>query len=143
VLSPPCSCPLVAILASGCDIARPARQVLHVAGLAGAGSRVAEYGDAARGTPVQRGVVVAAVRAEGHGHHTAKGAGSALSRTLLPHVGRRRRGLHLAQLAHGASDHDTGDHDAARDAWEQAQAIFEDLQHPDAEQVRLKIKALT
>jgi hypothetical protein len=33
--------------------------------------------------------------------------------------------------------------DAARDAWEQAQAIFEELQHPNAEKVRLKLKALT
>jgi DNA-binding SARP family transcriptional activator/Flp pilus assembly protein TadD len=43
----------------------------------------------------------------------------------------------------GDTHHATGDDDAARDAWEQAQALFEDLQHPDAEQVRLKLKALT
>jgi DNA-binding SARP family transcriptional activator len=46
----------------------------------------------------------------------------------------------LARL--GDTHHAAGDHDAARDAWEQAQAIFEDLQHPDAEQVRHKLKAL-
>ena len=43
----------------------------------------------------------------------------------------------------GDTYHTAGDYDAARDAWEQALAIFEDLQHPDAEQVRLKLKALT
>jgi predicted negative regulator of RcsB-dependent stress response len=43
---------------------------------------------------------------------------------------------------HGDTHHAAGDHDAARDTWEQAQAIFEDLQHPDAEQVRHKLKAL-
>jgi DNA-binding SARP family transcriptional activator len=43
----------------------------------------------------------------------------------------------------GDTHHAAGDHDAARDTWEQAQAIFEDLQHPNAEQVRLKLKALT
>jgi DNA-binding SARP family transcriptional activator len=42
----------------------------------------------------------------------------------------------------GDTHHAAGDDDAARDAWEQAQAIFEDLQHPDAEQVRQKLKAL-
>jgi hypothetical protein len=43
----------------------------------------------------------------------------------------------------GDTHHAVGDHNAARDAWEQAQAIYEDLQHPDAEQVRLKLKSLT
>ena len=43
----------------------------------------------------------------------------------------------------GDTHHAAGDLDAARDAWEQAQAIFEDLQHPDAEQVRHKLKALS
>jgi tetratricopeptide (TPR) repeat protein len=42
----------------------------------------------------------------------------------------------------GDTHHAAGDLDAARDAWEQAQAIFEDLQHPDAEQIRHKLKAL-
>jgi tetratricopeptide (TPR) repeat protein len=42
----------------------------------------------------------------------------------------------------GDTHHAAGDHDAARDTWEQAQALFEDLQHPDAEQVRHKLKAL-
>jgi DNA-binding SARP family transcriptional activator len=42
----------------------------------------------------------------------------------------------------GDTHHAAGDDGAARDTWEQAQAIFEDLQHPDAEQVRLKLKAL-
>jgi hypothetical protein len=31
---------------------------------------------------------------------------------------------------------------AARDVWEQAQAIFEDLQDPETEQVRQKLRAL-
>ena len=43
----------------------------------------------------------------------------------------------------GDTQHAAGDDDAARDAWEQAQALFDDLQHPDAEQVRRKLKALT
>jgi tetratricopeptide (TPR) repeat protein len=42
----------------------------------------------------------------------------------------------------GDTYHAVGDDDAARDAWEQAQALFEDLRHPDAEQVRVKLKAL-
>jgi predicted negative regulator of RcsB-dependent stress response len=42
----------------------------------------------------------------------------------------------------GDTHHAAGDHDAARHAWEQAQALFEDLQHPDAEPVRVKLKAL-
>jgi len=42
----------------------------------------------------------------------------------------------------GDTHHAAGGNDAARDAWEQAQAIFEDLQHPDAEQIRHKLKAL-
>jgi DNA-binding SARP family transcriptional activator len=36
----------------------------------------------------------------------------------------------------------TGDRDAARAAWEEAETIFEELQHPDAEDVRRKIKGL-
>ena len=35
-----------------------------------------------------------------------------------------------------------GDHDDARNTWEQAQTIFEDLQHPQAEDVRGKLKDL-
>jgi tetratricopeptide (TPR) repeat protein len=49
-----------------------------------------------------------------------------------------------ATLTHlGDTHHAADDQDAARDTWEQALAIFEELQHPDAEQVRLKLKALT
>jgi DNA-binding SARP family transcriptional activator len=40
----------------------------------------------------------------------------------------------------GDTHHAAGDRDAARDAWEQAQVILEDLQHPDAEQLRHKLK---
>jgi tetratricopeptide (TPR) repeat protein len=35
-----------------------------------------------------------------------------------------------------------GDHQAARDAWQQALAILDDLQHPDAAQVRDKVQSL-
>ena len=56
----------------------------------------------------------------------------------------RHRYLEADTLTHlGVALHAVGDLDAARDAWEQAQAIFEDLQHPDAEQVRHKLKALS
>jgi tetratricopeptide (TPR) repeat protein/transcriptional regulator with XRE-family HTH domain len=55
----------------------------------------------------------------------------------------RHRYDEAVTLTHlGDAHHAAGDHAAARDTWEQAQAIFEDLQHPDAEQVRLKLKAL-
>jgi DNA-binding SARP family transcriptional activator len=55
---------------------------------------------------------------------------------------RNRYGEAVTLTGLGDTHHTAGDDDAARDAWEQAQAIFEDLQHPDAEQVRVKLKAL-
>jgi DNA-binding SARP family transcriptional activator len=54
---------------------------------------------------------------------------------------RRDQAATLTRL--GDTHHAAGDFDTARDAWEQAQTLFEDLQHPDAEQVRRKLKALT
>ena len=42
----------------------------------------------------------------------------------------------------GDTHHTSGDLDAAREAREQARAVLEELQHPDAEQVRRKLKAL-
>ena len=42
----------------------------------------------------------------------------------------------------GDIHHGVGHHDDARDAWEQALTLFEDLQLPDAEQVRVKLKEL-
>ncbi len=39
----------------------------------------------------------------------------------------------------GDTYHATGDSTAAREAWQQALAILDDLQHPDADQVRTKI----
>jgi DNA-binding SARP family transcriptional activator len=43
----------------------------------------------------------------------------------------------------GDTHHAAGDDDAARETWEQAHAILDDLQHPDAEQVRRRLKALS
>jgi tetratricopeptide (TPR) repeat protein len=39
----------------------------------------------------------------------------------------------------GDTRHAAGDLPQARQAWQQALAIFEDLQHPDAEKVRAKL----
>jgi hypothetical protein len=35
--------------------------------------------------------------------------------------------------------HAGGDHEAARDAWQHALAILDDLEHPDADTVRAKL----
>jgi len=50
---------------------------------------------------------------------------------------RYREAFALAGL--GDADHAAGNHDAASHAWKQALAIFDDLDHPDAEQVRAKL----
>jgi DNA-binding SARP family transcriptional activator/tetratricopeptide (TPR) repeat protein len=42
----------------------------------------------------------------------------------------------------GDAHHDAGDRDAARDAWRQALAILDELHHPNAEEVRVKIRDL-
>jgi len=42
----------------------------------------------------------------------------------------------------GDAHHASGDVPAARDAWTQALAILDDLRHPDAEQVRTKLRQL-
>jgi DNA-binding SARP family transcriptional activator len=55
---------------------------------------------------------------------------------------RNRYGEANTLIRLGDTHHAAGDLDAARDAWEQAQALFEDLKHLDAEQVRQKLKAL-
>jgi hypothetical protein len=41
----------------------------------------------------------------------------------------------------GDVHHDTGDSTAARAAWHQALAIFDDLNHPDAEKVRVRLQS--
>ena len=47
-------------------------------------------------------------------------------------------------LAHlGDTHHAAGDPDAARDAWQQALTILDELDHPDAGQVRAKLGGLT
>jgi DNA-binding SARP family transcriptional activator len=48
--------------------------------------------------------------------------------TILDHVGDAR--------------HDAGEIPQAREAWQQALAIFDDLQHPDAEKVRTKLASI-
>jgi hypothetical protein len=42
----------------------------------------------------------------------------------------------------GDAHHASGDVPAAHDAWTQALAILDDLRHPDAEQVRTKLRQL-
>jgi tetratricopeptide (TPR) repeat protein/DNA-binding XRE family transcriptional regulator len=50
------------------------------------------------------------------------------------------RWLEANALAHlGDTRHDAGELLQARQAWQQALAIFEDMQHPDADQVRVKL----
>ena len=43
----------------------------------------------------------------------------------------------------GDTHHAAGDPDAARDAWQQALTILDELDHPDADQVRAKLGGLT
>jgi tetratricopeptide (TPR) repeat protein len=53
----------------------------------------------------------------------------------------RQRYEQAGTLTRLGDTHDaTGDHDAARHAWEQAQTLLDDLQHPDAEKVRQKLR---
>jgi tetratricopeptide (TPR) repeat protein len=42
----------------------------------------------------------------------------------------------------GDTHHSTGDHHAAHDAWQQALTILDDLNHPDADEVRTKLAGL-
>jgi tetratricopeptide (TPR) repeat protein len=42
----------------------------------------------------------------------------------------------------GDTHHATGNHHAAHDAWQQARAILDDLNHPDADQLRTQLAAL-
>jgi len=50
------------------------------------------------------------------------------------------RWLEATTLAHlGDIRHDAGELPQARQAWQQALAMFEDMQHPDADQVRVKL----
>jgi DNA-binding SARP family transcriptional activator len=82
----------------------------------------------------------------GHAHHYLghhRDAIECYRRSLDLRRTIRHRYDEAVTLTHlGDTHHAADDHDAARDTWEQAQAIFEDLRHPDAEQVRLKLKAL-
>jgi tetratricopeptide (TPR) repeat protein len=56
----------------------------------------------------------------------------------------RNRYAEAGTLDHlGDTHHAAGDDDVARETWKQARALFEDLQHPNAEQVRHKLKALS
>jgi hypothetical protein len=65
-------------------------------------------------------------------------------RTLSSTALRRERFEEADTLTRlGYTHHAAGDHDDARNTWEQAQTILEDLQHPDAENVRRKLKSLT
>lgn len=67
-----------------------------------------------------------------------------------PRVGRMRVGWRPAgsavqadALGHlGDNDYAAGDSSAAREAWQQALAILEDLGHPNADQVRHKLRQL-
>jgi DNA-binding SARP family transcriptional activator len=81
----------------------------------------------------------------GHAHHHLGDHRQAIEcyRHALDLYGKiRHRYEQAVSLTHlGDTHHAAGDRDAARDAWQQAQAILEDLQHPDAEQVRHKLKA--
>jgi len=45
--------------------------------------------------------------------------------------------IHLGDTHHAA-----GDPDAARDPWQQARSILDNLHHPDADQVRSKLAAI-
>jgi len=82
----------------------------------------------------------------GHAHHHLGHHRQAiecyLRALVLLRRTRQRYGAAATLTRLGDTHHAAGDLDAARDAWEQAQAIFEDLRHPDAEQVRHKLKAL-
>jgi tetratricopeptide (TPR) repeat protein len=59
------------------------------------------------------------------------------------HRDRGNRNYEVATLSRlGDTHHATGDHRAAQTAWQQALAILHDLDHPDAEHVRAKLRDL-
>ena len=75
----------------------------------------------------------------GHHRHAVENYRHALD--LFRKAGER---YELAGVLSGLGDTylSLGDRDAARDAWEQAESILDDLQHSEAEDVRRKIKAI-
>jgi hypothetical protein len=89
-------------------------------------------------------------------HHTTKISNSSATRTTLtdPVVGVKHDGQHLFRdlgdrygeadtLTHLAETHHaTGNPQAACGAWQQALTILDDLDHPNAEQVRAKLAGL-
>ncbi len=87
----------------------------------------------------------AALDSLGHAHHHLGHHRQALEcyhRALSLLRKMRQRYEQAATLTRIGDTHDAaGDHDAGRAAWEQALVILDDLQHPDAEPVRLKLKA--
>jgi len=68
------------------------------------------------------------------GHHTDA---LTLRRDLDDHYTEARILTYL-----GDTHHAIGSHQATYDAWRQAQTIFDELDHPDAEQVRAKLAGL-
>jgi tetratricopeptide (TPR) repeat protein len=75
----------------------------------------------------------------GHHAHALTSYHNAL--TLYRYLGDRYN--EATTLTHlGDTHHTTGNHDAARDAWQQALTILNDLNHPDADQLRTKLTTL-
>jgi len=75
------------------------------------------------------------------GHHTR--AIDCYHRALGLYRGVGDRYFEADTLSHlGDAYHAAGQPDAARDAWCHALAIFDELNHPDAEQVRVKVRHL-
>jgi tetratricopeptide (TPR) repeat protein/transcriptional regulator with XRE-family HTH domain len=71
-------------------------------------------------------------------------AAACYQRALSLHQEAGARLYEAATLTHlGDTRHATGEPDRGRDAWQQALAILEDLQHPDADQVRAKLAGLS
>jgi tetratricopeptide (TPR) repeat protein/transcriptional regulator with XRE-family HTH domain len=71
-------------------------------------------------------------------------AAACYQRALSLHQEAGARLYEAATLTHlGDTRHAAGEPDRGRDAWQQALAILEDLQHPDADQVRAKLAGLS
>ncbi|MGE5292555.1 MAG: tetratricopeptide repeat protein [Micromonosporaceae bacterium] len=77
----------------------------------------------------------------GLGHHTEAAECYRRAVDLFDRLGHR---YHKAETLTYAGDayQTAGDQDAARDAWQQALAILDDLRHPDAAQVRASLDRL-
>jgi tetratricopeptide (TPR) repeat protein len=93
-----------------------------------------------------RGLEGAAWDSLGYAEHHLGNLGEAAACFQRAHSIARELGnrWHEAETLHHMAEarHDAGEWPEAREAWQQALAIFQDIQHPDADQVRAKLDAM-